>query len=101
MEALVPITLFLSIAAVLILRPLTRRLGMLLEHSLKQRQDSGSLEVENASLRLALDQVSKRLELMEDRLDFTERLVAAAQGPLLERGGSDQGNGEVQGGRAR
>jgi hypothetical protein len=76
MEVLIPITFFISFAAVLILRPVTKRLGGLLETaSLERREVGPAPETEQRTLAL-LEQVNRRLELIEDRLDFTERLVA-------------------------
>jgi hypothetical protein len=85
MEVLIPITLFLSIAAVLILRPLTRRVGVLLEALARQKQEEAALDRDGASLRRALEEVSRRLELVEERLEFTERLVESTRRPTLER----------------
>ena len=80
MEELIPITMFLCVAAVAILRPITTRLGGLLEAMTRAKigatgptppQD----EAEMARLRNMMEHVSKRLDLIEERLDFTERLV--------------------------
>jgi hypothetical protein len=77
--------MFMCIAAVMILRPLTKQLGALMEAMTKERtqplrapqqapQDSDSART-LALLELAV----KRLDTMEDRLDFTERLVSSNQ----------------------
>jgi len=79
MEELIPIFLFISVAAVLILRPLTRRLGMLLEAVARSRMGAPPDTAELARVRGMLEHVSKRLDLAEERLDFTERLVGSAQ----------------------
>jgi hypothetical protein len=77
MEELIPIVLFLSIAAVMILRPLTTRLGKLIEQMALQRaQYTASGGAELAEMRVALDHLGKRLDLLDERQDFTERLVA-------------------------
>ena len=80
MEILIPIFLFMSVAAVLILRPLTKRLGLVLEMMSRDRQPvrTGD-DTDVARLRIQLDHVSKRLELMEERVDFTERLIASSR----------------------
>ena len=80
MEILIPIFLFMSVAAVLILRPLTKRLGLVLEMMSRDRQSvrTGD-DTDVARLRIQLDHVSKRLELMEERVDFTERLIASSR----------------------
>lgn len=70
---IVAITLFLSIAAVLIFRPLTRKTGLVLETVARQnapaRRDDGQ-----DRLVAALQQLNGRLDLLEDRLDFVEKL---------------------------
>jgi hypothetical protein len=79
MEELIPIFLFLSVAAVLILRPLTKRLGLLLEAMARAKMGTPSDPAEVAQLRASLEHMTKRLDLAEERLDFTERLVSAGQ----------------------
>lgn len=82
MEELIPIALFFSIAAVLILRPITKRLGLLLEALAKERQGlaapaAARSQVDErylARMTSLLDQLNSRIELLEDRLDFVERL---------------------------
>lgn len=79
MEALVPITLFLCITAVAILRPISKRIGGLLEVMTRERsqKQSADSELNAARTTLVLEQLSHRLELIEERLDFTERLMNA------------------------
>lgn len=84
MEELVPIAFFFSIAAVMILRPITKRLGLLLEAVARERQGAvsgagaaGGRAVEDrhmARMTSLLEQLNTRLELLEDRMDFVERL---------------------------
>lgn len=76
MEELIPIVMFMCLAAVLILRPLTKRLGLLLEQMARERGTPRTDDSELARIRILLEHVSKRMELMEERVDFTERLVA-------------------------
>jgi hypothetical protein len=73
---MIPITLFLSIAAVLILRPVTKRLGLLLEAMAREREPVRAAAQTDSRIVGLLEHMNKRLELMEERLDFTERLVA-------------------------
>jgi hypothetical protein len=75
MEFLIPIVLFICVAAVLVLRPLSKNVGRLLEQMARERRQSSLGESDAAALRLAIENLGKRLELMEDRLDFTERLI--------------------------
>ncbi len=72
----VAIVLFVSTAAVLIFRPLTKKLGERLAAG-KQQPPPAVDPGELAQLRQALEDTSARLELMEQRLDFTERLLNA------------------------
>ncbi|HEX6308771.1 MAG TPA: hypothetical protein VFZ69_11315 [Longimicrobiales bacterium] len=83
MEALIPISFFMCVAAVLILRPMTKRVGGLLEALTRERTPARPAEdPTNARMLLLLDQVSRRLDLIEERLDFTERLVSSRNGEL-------------------
>jgi hypothetical protein len=75
MPELIPIFLFLSVAAVMILRPLTKRLGLVVEQIARDRNAGRADDAEMARIRFLVEQTNKRLELIEERLDFTERLV--------------------------
>jgi hypothetical protein len=79
MEELIPIFLFLSTAAVLILRPVTKKLGVLLEAVARSKMGTPTDAAEVAQLRASLEHMAKRLDLAEERLDFTERLVSSTQ----------------------
>ena len=85
MEALIPISLFVCVAAVLILRPITRRLGLLMEKMAHGRETRPELEAENAALRLNVEHLNNRLHLIEERLDFTERLISVERVPSIAR----------------
>lgn len=76
MEVLIPITLFICIAAVLIFRPITKRLGLLLETNSRPRVEPQADRTDTRIVAL-LEQMSRRMELIEERLDFTERLVSS------------------------
>ncbi len=81
MEELIPIAMFLSIAAVAILRPVTSKLGHLLEAIAKERSAAirpPSEDGESAQLRVLLEHIGRRMDLLEERLDFTERLLASS-----------------------
>lgn len=75
MEALIPITMFMCIAAVAILRPISTRLGGLLEAMKQERMAAHSGDAELTRIRVLMEHVAKRVDLMEERLDFTERLL--------------------------
>jgi hypothetical protein len=80
MEEFIPIVLFMCIAGVLILRPVTKRLGLLLEALAKERMvgPSPARALDEAQLERithALDRLNNRLDLVDDRVAFMERLV--------------------------
>jgi hypothetical protein len=78
MEELVPIFLFMCIAAVMIFRPMTKRLGSLLEEMARDRRAMRAPE--NGQMERVvglLEQLNTRLDLLEDRMEFMERLSDA------------------------
>ena len=84
MEEFIPIFLFMCVAAVLILRPVTKRLGLLIEALAKERmaglpgaaRASSSLSEDQVDrIAGALDRLNSRIDLMDDRMAFVERLV--------------------------
>lgn len=79
MEALVPITFFFCVTAVLILRPITKRLGGLLEVMTQARIQTRTAESTDARILATLEHMSRRIDLMEERIDFTERLVGPGE----------------------
>jgi hypothetical protein len=102
-EELIPITLFMCIAMVLILRPVTRKLGGLIEVITLERSRAIAAnravdDAVDARTAQALEHVARRLELIEERLDFTERLVTA--GRIADvRSGSPRPTALREGGR--
>jgi hypothetical protein len=76
-EALIPITFFLSVAAVMILRPVTKKLGGFLDALTRERIQPPAQDHSDGRVITLLEHMNKRLDSMEDRLDFTERLVSA------------------------
>jgi hypothetical protein len=80
-------TLCFSIAGVLVLRPLSKRIAELLAAMAQEKRGGGASHNELTQIRLTLESVNARMALLEDRLDFTERLMAsgtAAQKEPLE-----------------
>lgn len=72
LEPLIPISLFLSVAAVVVLRgPFGRALADRLTHRGQGIDDGKTAELESR-----LEDVQYRLQELEERLDFTERIVA-------------------------
>jgi hypothetical protein len=70
-------TLCFSVAGVLVLRPLSKRVGELLGAMAQERKGGKTSDLEAAQLRATLESVNARMALLEDRLDFTERLLSA------------------------
>ncbi|MDE2679326.1 MAG: hypothetical protein F4087_15360 [Gemmatimonadetes bacterium] len=80
-ELLIPITIVLTTGGVLVLRPIAKRLGVLLEVMAKERTQAPSDDLRR--LQQSVDTMNERLSLIEERQDFTERLIG--------RGGSEGG----------
>ena len=70
---LVPITIVLTTGGVLVLRPIAKRLGVLLELMAKEKAQPTSDD--RHRLHQAMDTMNERLSLIEERQDFTERLI--------------------------
>lgn len=79
MEELIPITMFLCIAAVAILRPVSTKLGGLLEAMSRERSANNTDAAERARVQVVIEHLAKRMDLMEERLDFTERLLTSGR----------------------
>ncbi len=76
-EELIPIAFIVSIAAVMILRPLTKRLGLLIESLYSNDSREGSRDQEILRLTGLVERMADRLERLEDRVDFAERVLDA------------------------
>jgi hypothetical protein len=70
----VPTVFILTVGAVIILRPITRRLTDLIALYSQDRQ--AGVQVEVQQLRDVLETMNARLQLLEERQDFTDRLLA-------------------------
>lgn len=84
MEELIAIFFFMSVAAVLILRPVTKKLGLFIEAVAKERMagfaprpvSTASLDAAQVDrIANALDRLNSRIDLIDDRMSFVERLV--------------------------
>jgi hypothetical protein len=85
------VTLFLVTGAVILLRPLTRRLGELLEVMVRQRTEAPPTP-ELTQIRDLLLNVESRLSLLEERQSFAEALLASHSqraGVALEPNGTN------------
>lgn len=69
----VPVVFILTVGGVLVLRPITKRLGILLEAMAQEKARMTSDEL--GRLREATNALHDRLSLIEERQDYTERLI--------------------------
>lgn len=67
------IVLFLTIGGVMVLRPIAKRVGDLIEIYVRDRSEG--LQGDLHHTRDLLETMNARLQLLEDRQDFTERLL--------------------------
>jgi hypothetical protein len=74
---LIACTAMLSASAVLVLRPLSRRLGALIEATTAARLRP-SVQPEVARLQEVLTRIDGRLNQLEERQDFAEALISAS-----------------------
>jgi hypothetical protein len=91
------VTLFLVTGAVILLRPLTRRLGELLEVMVRQRTEPPPTP-ELTQIRDLLLNVESRLSLLEERQSFAEALLTSRSqhtGAALEPNGTDPAPREI------
>ena len=80
---IVVVTITLSTAGVLIFRPLAKRLGDLIE--ITGRRQSGGLRSEDiARLTEVVGSLADRLEHLEQRQDFAERILVSMDRPAGE-----------------
>lgn len=81
MEELIPIFLFMCVAGVLILRPVTKKLGLLIEAMAKERMSqshgvrAGLDETQLERITVALERLNTRIDRVDDRMNFMEHLV--------------------------
>lgn len=81
--AIVTVTFFLTIGGVLVLRPIAKRVGDLLEVMTRERLDpSRAKEMEH--VRDLLETINSRMSLIEERQEFTDRLLESGRRPRLE-----------------
>ena len=79
------IVLFLTVGGVLVLRPIAKHLGAYLEALTRQSLEPGRQE-DVHQLREHLETISQRLHLLEERQDFSERLLDERSGKELPGG---------------
>lgn len=71
---IVAVVMFITIGGIAILRPIAKHLGAYLEALTRQQMEGGQRE-DLTALREILETMNQRLTLMEERQDFTERLL--------------------------
>jgi hypothetical protein len=71
---IVGVVFFLTVGGVLVLRPISKRIGDLLEILAREKQQG--LQNDVGQIRDLLETMNARLQLMEERQDFTERLLS-------------------------
>jgi hypothetical protein len=69
------VVFILTVGGVLVLRPLSKRLADLLEVMVQNRQEP-RIEDELLHMRELMETMTGRLSLLEERQDFTERLLS-------------------------
>ena len=69
------IVFVLTVGGVLVLRPIAKRLGDIAELMLREKQEGAQGELRRIAD--VLETVSARMTLLEERQDFTERLLAS------------------------
>lgn len=84
--ALVPITFILSFAGVLIFRPLTKRLGNVMEANALARQQVADDRLHHDHVKMLLENQSLKIQQLEQRLEFTESLLEARPAQFLGSG---------------
>lgn len=72
---IVTVTLILVVGAVILLKPVSKQASALLEQMLKDRREGRTTE-DADRLTAALESISERMRLLEERQAFTETLIS-------------------------
>lgn len=82
----VPMVFIVTVGGVIVLRPIAKRLGTLLDAMAAER--SGAPLGETRRLHEAVEALNDRLSLLEERQEFTERLIgpraSGGAGPAVD-----------------
>ena len=81
--ALVPMTMFLTIGGVLVFRPLTKRLGLMLEANAVNKRSDEMDRIQHDHLRAMIEAQNLKIETLEQRIEFSESLLEARAGNLI------------------
>jgi hypothetical protein len=76
----ITMTLILSVAGVFILRPLTKRIGDLIEATAREKRVRPTNE-EVDRLTEVVSRLTDRIETLEERQDFAERILVSLERP--------------------
>jgi hypothetical protein len=100
-EELIPIVLFISIAAVAILRPLSTRIGKVIEESHAKKSVGQDPQIQR--IMQLMERLVDRMDRLEERVDFTERVLERQRVQAQLTDGPDRGEAGEQrrAGRAR
>lgn len=77
------VTAIVTTGGVLVLRPISRRLGALLEVMTEQKLRAAREPQDGTRVRELLGSIDNRLSLLEERQDFAEALISAGDTRLL------------------
>lgn len=80
-----------TVGGVVLLLPLSRRLGALLEAMTREREDSPGMRRAVVQLRQSMETLEERLELLEEKQDFTEQLLGERNRKSLKGGVEERG----------
>jgi hypothetical protein len=92
--AVVMIVFIVTLGGVLVLRPIARRLGDLIQAAIEEKRRGGSAPPANgdepARTRMLVESLDNRLSLIEERLNFQESLIAGRNAQRSRGGEPDR-----------
>jgi hypothetical protein len=83
---IVAIVLFITVGGVILLKPISNRIGFLLEAMAKEKESALGGDMNH--IRDLMETMNARLQLLEERQDFTERLLSGERKQDQIGGGS-------------
>ncbi|HEX7118413.1 MAG TPA: hypothetical protein VF212_06475 [Longimicrobiales bacterium] len=91
---IITVTFFVTTAAVVLLRPISRRIGEYLEALVAEKR--AAARAADDRVQRALEEMNRRLALLEERVEFAEHLIVPAAPGDAERriGPAPTGDGE-------
>jgi hypothetical protein len=82
--AMIPITFIVSVAGVLVFRPLTKRLGNVMEANALAKRQVADDRLQHEHVKTLIETQNLKIAQLEQRLEFTESLLEArAARPLV------------------